>query len=227
MFKRLLPIFVIGASTIAPLHAQETERRFPVSAFDAIHTRGSDRVRVVTGGSTFAVATGAPRALEALRIEVKDRVLYIERKPGDRQDKGVTVTVAASTLRAVTMSGSGSVELAQVTGPAFLGDTRGSGALTLNDVDADLVEIRQVGSGAATVTGRARSATLSARGSGAIDSRALKAQDLTIDMTGSASIRANASGIARINTRGSGSINVNGGPQCVVDQKGTGTLRCG
>ncbi len=158
---------------------------------------------------------------------MKDRVLYIDRKPGNWRDKGATVTVSAAALRAVTISGSGSVEIAQVTGPEFLGSMRGSGALFLNGVDADLVEIRQTGSGAARATGRAKDTRLSVRGSGDIDTRALQSQDLTIDMTGSASIRAEASGTARINTRGSGSIDVKGSPQCVIDQKGTGTIRCG
>jgi len=231
VLKRLLPLPVVAAFwaafSIAPLHAQEADRQFPVSAFDAIQTRGSDRVKVVPGDASVVIATGDPRALDTLRIEVKDRVLYIDRKPGNWRDKGATVTVSASTLRAVTISGSGSVEIAQVTGPEFLGSMSGSGALYLNGVDADLVEIRQTGSGAATANGRAKSIKLSVRGSGEIDTRALQAQDLRIDMTGSALIHAKASGTARINTRGSGVIDVKGGPHCVIDQKGTGTLRCG
>ncbi len=60
MFKRLLPLPVMAALSIAPLHAQEADRQFPVSAFDAIHTRGSDRVKVVPGEAPFAIATGPP-----------------------------------------------------------------------------------------------------------------------------------------------------------------------
>lgn len=227
MFKRFLSLPVMAVLSIGPLHAQQADRQFPVSAFDAIHTRGSDRVKVVPGEAGFAVATGDPRALDTLRIEVKDRVLYIDRKPGNWRDKGATVTVSASALRAVTISGSGSVEVAQVTGPEFLGSMRGSGALYLNGVDADLVEIRQTGSGTARATGRAKSTRLAASGSGEIDTQALEAKDLRIDMTGSASIRARASRTAQISTRGSGSIDVQGSPQCAIDQKGSGTLHCG
>jgi len=208
----LLALFLAGAlptTLIAtdPASARpQPARRFDVGHFSAVELDASDAVRV-TQGDTAVTATGDPRVLDALLVEVRGDTLHIGRRPGRWRDRGAVVSVSVPALRAAAV--------------------RGSGSLSLSQAGVRSVQLAVSGSGSIVATGTAQSAAIDVGGSGNVDARALRTRDLTVGVGGSGSVRASASGTATVNVGGSGSAVVTGGPRCTVSRAGSGTVRCG
>lgn len=221
-------------------------RRFDIAAFDAIVVRSSDDVTVVPGSGGTAVATGDPRAMATLAIEVRDRVLYVGRVSGTHRDRGAVVVVAVPTLRAVTIEGSGDVDAGAVAAPSFAGRVTGSGTLRIASLQADAaridgegsgdviargiaarrIELRLSGSGDIVADGTADRVAISASGSGDVDSSRLATPVLSVTSSGSGDVRAHASDRADGSATGTGDVTVSGGGRCTIARGGTGTVSC-
>lgn len=235
------------AATAARADASGGERRFDLSGFDAIALEGSDDVVVRTDGRPGAVATGDPRALAALRLEVRDGVLHVGRLRGSWHDRGAIVTVTVPALKAVSLAGSGNLDVGAVIAPAFegrlsgsgdlrLGSLRaraarfrlsGSGDVTLAGVSTETLALGLVGSGDVRAAGQAGQVAIDVSGSGDVDAARLSARDVTIGVAGSGDVSARASGQATIEARGSGDVTVTGGARCIVAKHGSADVRCG
>jgi len=218
---------VLTGSAVARSDASSTERRFDVGRFDAIDLAGSDDVRVVPGTAISVVATGDPRTVAALAIEVRGDTLRVARKPGSWRDKGAVVIVTIPTLRAATISGSGFLRATAVTAPAFVGRISGSGGMTLTALRASDARFDLSGSGSIVADGSADTVTIDLGGSGKVDARRLATPDVSVNMGGSGSVAATASRTAEVRAGGSGSVVVAGGPRCAVRKSGTAVVRCG
>ncbi len=217
----------LAGSAIAQSGSSSTERRFDVGRFDAIDLAGSDDVRVVPGTAISVVATGDPRAVAALAIEVRGDTLRVARKSGTWRDKGAIVTVTIPTLRAATISGSGFLRATAIEAPAFVGRISGSGGMTLTALRAGQARFDLSGSGSIVADGSADAVGIDLGGSGKVDARRLAAPDVSVNMGGSGSVAATASRTAEVRAGGSGSVVVAGGPRCTVRKSGTAVVRCG
>jgi hypothetical protein len=217
----------LAGSAVARPESPANERRFDVDRFAAIDLAGSDNVRVVSGTAISVVASGDPRAVAALAIEVRGDTLRVGRKPGNWRDKGAIVSVTIPTLRAATISGSGSLRAIAIRVPAFIGRISGSGGMSLTSLRAGDARFDLSGSGSIVADGSADRVSIDLGGSGRVDTRHLAAADVTVTMGGSGSITATASRTADVRAGGSGSVAVSGGPTCTVRGTGTAVVRCG
>lgn len=218
---------LLTASLAVPVAAQSGDRRFDVGRFDAIELTGSDDVRVVAGDTVSVVASGDPRAVAALAIEVRGDTLRVGRRPGNWRDKGALVTVTMPTLRAATISGSGGIRAAGIEGRAFTGRIGGSGGMTLAALRVGSVRFDLAGSGSIVADGSADSVAIDLGGSGNVDTRRLATPAVTVDIGGSGSVAATASRTAAVRAGGSGSVRITGGARCDVRKGGSGSVRCG
>lgn len=229
MNRRLLlalSLAAVAASSFAQQSGQQSGRRFDVGRFSAIELTGSDDVRV-TSGAPAVSASGDPRALEALLVEVRGDTLHIGRRAGRWRDRGAVVSVSVPALRAAAIRGSGNLRVAHVAGAEFAGSVGGSGNLSLAHVEAARLRLAVGGSGSIVASGSAPSAAIDVGGSGNVDARALRTRDLVVAIGGSGSVVAVASGTATVSAGGSGSAVVTGGAQCTVSPSGSGSVRCG
>jgi len=220
----VLALSLATALSAAPAHADD--RRFDVGRFSAIELSASDQVRVVPG-DIAVTASGDPKALAALQIEVRDDTLHVDRRPGSWRDRGAIVTVSVPALRAASIQGSGGIRIAAVTGPRFAGSVSGSGTLSLPRLDASRVSLEVGGSGSIVAVGTADMAAIQVGGSGNVDARGLRTRDLTVGVGGSGDVSATASGTATVGVGGSGSVRVTGGASCTVSRGGSGSVHCG
>ena len=224
-FALLATLLIAGLPAAAP--AQSGDRRFTVGRFDAIELTGSDNVRVLPGSAISVTASGDPRAVASLLIEVRGTALHIGRRPGTWRDKGATVTVTVPTVRAVSISGSGDMAVGRIVRPDFDGSVSGSGGLVLSDLRVRAARLQLGGSGSIAASGTAGQVSIDLGGSGSVDARRLAAPDVTVDLGGSGGVTAVASRTARVSVAGSGSVRVTGGARCSVSRNGSGTVSCG
>ena len=217
---------VIVALAAAPGNAQNSGRAFDVAGFYSVELIGADDVRIVAGESVSVVATGDPRAVAALAIAVHGTTLSIGRRPGNWRDKGALVTVTAPSVRALSLSGSGSIVATGIGGPQLAAQVSGSGDIHLVGLHARHVHLQLSGSGSILAAGSAQAASIDLGGSGDIDTRALATSDLDVALGGSGDVRSVATRTARVNGNGSGSVVVGGGASCSVSSGGSGSVSC-
>lgn len=221
---RFLSVAVLLATSPAP--AQDGPRRFDVGRFDAVELASADRVRILPGTAVSVIADGDPRAVAALAITVRNGTLSVGRTPGIHRGRGATVTVTMPSLRAASLSGSGSIGVNGVAAPAFVGRLGGSGSMALAGLKAASVRLDLSGSGSIAANGTADTLAIRLGGSGQIDTRRLATPALTVDLGGSGAVAAAASRTAVVIAGGSGSVRVTGGPRCTVRKSGSASVRC-
>ena len=222
----------LGANAEERDPGSSVSRTYQIGAFDRIEVAGPYDVKVATGGSPGASATGGEKLLDETEVVVEGNVLKIraKKKNGIRWNWGkrgkAEFTVTTAMLRGAGIAGSGGIAVDKVDGD-FKGDVAGSGNLQLAAVNGGAVSLEIAGSGKISAAGKARSTSIEIAGSGDVDASALVASTADVSIAGSGNVRANASDTADVSIAGSGNVNISGGAKCSVDKAGSGNVTCG
>ncbi|MCY7271010.1 MAG: DUF2807 domain-containing protein [Sphingomonas bacterium] len=207
-------------------------RTFQLGAFDKIAVAGPYEVRVVTGGTPGASATGGDKLLDETEVVVDGDTLKIRPKKKNgislnwgRQGKA-EFTVTTAMLHGARIAGSGGIAVDKVDGD-FKGTVAGSGDLALAAVKGGAVEFAVGGSGTITAAGTAQSTNIKVGGSGDVDASALAVKTASVAVGGSGNVQANASDSATVKIAGSGDVTITGGAKCSVSKAGSGNVTCG
>jgi carbon monoxide dehydrogenase subunit G len=241
---RLYPILVAGiaASTLTGCghsghvdSGPRIDRNFALSGFTGVQVAGAYDITVHSGPATSVSANGSEKALDDMRVEVKDGTLVISHAQhrlfgfgwGGSQSAGpVSVVVTVPGLDHAVIAGSGGIAIDKIGGPRFKGEVAGSGDLKLATVDADDVSFEIAGSGGIIAAGKAKSVTYEIAGSGDIDAAGLIAETAKLSIAGSGGIKGHATGTADIEILGSGDVTLTGGAKCTIEKHGSGDVRC-
>ena len=204
-----------------------------VAPFTAVMAAGSMRV-VLRQGSPQRVEVEASAADQArVETEVHDGSLRIDRRREGRKmwdmerfDGPVTVYITVATLKAVAVAGSGGL---QVEGPVQADDllvsVAGSGSLRMPQLTARRLTTSVSGSGSATLGGSCPQHTITVSGSGGVQAPDLRTDNTTVRVSGSGGARVNARQTLAASTSGSGSVLVSGNPQITSSKSGSGSVR--
>lgn len=211
---------------------QSTSRSYQLGAFDRIEVSGPYDVKVATGRTPSAKATGGDKLLDETDVVVENGVLKIQAKKkngirwswGNRGKAEFTVTTAM--LRKAGIAGSGKIAVDKVDGD-FKGEVAGSGNLALAAVNGGAVSLEIAGSGKISAAGKASSTAIEIAGSGNIDTSGLAARTADVSIAGSGNVKANASDTADVSIAGSGDVTISGGAKCSIDKVGGGNVTCG
>lgn len=227
----------LALALLLPEAAQAADKRFTLSAFDKVRIEGDVAVEIRSGASPFAVASGDPRALEALSLRVQGGTLYIRRAhrnaPVERRYRPDApealplVRLDARSVQSLTLLGHGSVKIDALRGARPSATMDGNGSVEIGAVAAEALALNVNGSGSLKVGGTARSARAVMLGDGLIEAAGLALGAL--DLIGEGPVRAklNVNGPARIAVKGGADIAIGGAPQCTVRQTGTNAIACG
>ena len=226
MKNTFLAALLLGCSLATTASAQTADRRFDVEGFDAIELSGSSNVRVTSGRTVSVVASGDPRSVAALAVDVRGGTLRISRQVGTSDRRRSTVLVTVPTLRAATISGSGELDVGPVVVDTFAADISGSGTVRISGLTARSARFAMSGSGTIVASGRAEAVVVDLSGTGRVDATALPSGSADVSLSGSGSISASASGSATVRAAGSGEIRISGGARCDVRNGGGVTVRC-
>lgn len=146
-------------------------------------------VRYQPGGKAEAIVSGDPALLDHVRLE------------GGRLSLDCNPGWAASKLNV------------NLSGPAIADwKVRGSGDLTLSQLDQPELRVTLAGSGSLAATGSAHAVDLDISGSGAVRLKELTAQSVKINIRGSGDAQITAQADADVSIAGSGGVELFGHP---------------
>lgn len=209
----------------------KVDRSYQVAGFTGLEVAGPYDVTVHTGGVPGVHANGSEKALDAMKVEVKDGRLQISTVPRRGFSLGwhsgpVSLVVTVPMLDSARIAGSGGINVDKVSVASFRGEIAGSGDLKFASVDAGDVRLSIAGSGGVHAAGKAKSVKYEIAGSGDIDAVSLKAETADISIAGSGNIKGHATANASIEMMGSGDIALTGGAKCTISKHGSGGIRC-
>lgn len=225
------------AMLLLPQPGWAADKRFTLSAFDKVRIEGDVAVEIRSGASPQAVASGDPRALDSLTLNVQGDTLYVRRArtsaPVERRYRASApeglplVRIDARAVQSLTLLGAGSARLDRLSGARPSATMDGNGSIEIGAVQADALAVNVNGSGSLKVSGKAGSARAVMLGDGLIEATDLALAAL--DLIGEGPVRAslNVNGPARIAVKGGAEIAIAGTPKCTIRETGTNAIACG
>lgn len=219
---RHLALLAFAAAT--PLAAASLPRSFTITSFDRIRVEGPYAVAVATGRAPFARAEGTADALDAIDLRVEGRTLIVRQRSGSASRGGgapVRITVGTPDLRSASLIGSGSLQIDRLRGLAVELGLFGPGSLGVAELAADRVSASVQGSGSLTLSGKAKSATLIARGTPALRASGFEADEVTIAAEGAGELIVAVKSRATVTAAGTAQVRLQGRPACLLKVSGS------
>lgn len=229
-----LVLAFLGAGPVAAEQVRgsgtvRTESR-PASGFDAVEVKGGMHV-VLRQGSREAVEVRADdNILPLVRTLVVRRASGATLEIGPAPDtswssrSNVQVTVDLTTLKALTLEGSGDVTCDALKTPALAIRVQGSGQVRLRQLDADDLDAQLSGSGDLDVAGRTRGLALAIAGSGDVKAASLAADTVSVSIAGSGDASVQARRSLAVSIAGSGDVSYTGDATVRTSIAGSGTV---
>ena len=222
-------LLVAALSLAAP--AAAADRNFGVSGFDRIRLDGDYRVTVTTGIAPFAKASGDSRSIDNVSLRVEGRTLVVRSAqsnswggyPGAKPAP-VTIAIGTHELSAAYVNGSGSLGINRVEGLKFDASAMGAGALTIDQVAVDQLNVSLAGAASARMAGEVGKLTLIVRGASLLDGDALGVKDAVIGAEGPAVVRLTVTETAKVSASGVGTVVLSGEPACTTSVRGSASV---
>lgn len=226
----MLLALAVSALTPSAAGAAPSARNYSVTSFDRIRLEGPYKVKLVTGVSPFARATGSQQALDSVSLDIQGRTLVVRSArsswgsyPGT-QAGPVEIHVGTHELSAAFLNGPGSLSVDKLRGLSFELWIQGSGSVSVAKVDVDQLKVNISGAASTTLAGRAPKLTATVRGNSQFDAAALSTKDVVVATEGPTIVKVNAVSSAKIDATGIATIDVTGGAACTVKANGSVTV---
>ena len=213
--------------------AVAAERTYSVTDYDRIVVEGPYVVRLVTGQSSSASASGPRDAIDRLSVDVSGQTLRIRRNSSHwggatgAQPGVVTVALSTRDLRSVRLIGPASFEVDGVSGQRVDLTVEGSGRLRATGIAADTLHFGLAGGGRLELAGRAEVLRADVQGTGDVDAAGLTADNATIITTTVGNVSLAVRNAVTVTANGIGTVTIAGRPACTVRGQGAGLVRCG
>lgn len=229
----LMRILLIAGLSFVAGSASAADRGVTVTSFDRIRVEGPFIVEIVTNKGPSARVSGSEAALERVSVMNQGTTLIVRPKrtawggyAGD--DPGpVTVRLTTPGLRAVSVTGAGTVTVDAMRNASVGIALEGGGTIKVNAIDTDALDVGLAGAGQMTLGGRAAGGRFAVRGTANLVADALAVRDAKVIAEGAGNIALNAVRTADVTTSGAGNVTISGKPACTVNRRGSGTVICG
>ena len=203
-----------------------TEKARAVGAFTQLRVDGPIDV-VLTQASADGIKVLADDNIEPLiesTVEGDTLVLRLQRGVGFTTRHKPQVRIDSKSLQALTLSGSGDVQMERFKGERLNLNLSGSGDLRLGMVEVRVLNVAMQGSGDVQMAGRADTQSWVMRGSGDVDARSLSGRAVKAQLDGSGDMALGVSETLDVNLRGSGDLRYAGRPQLHQSSSGSGEV---
>ncbi len=216
-------ITVVNSKKIA---ADETRQ---VSGFTGISSAGSYHVIITMGNTESLKLEGDAEQIAEIETVVEQGILKIRDKKRTGSWKNnwngkVNIYVNAKSLKSLTLSGSGDMDVnGVVKSPEVSTTLSGSGNISLA-VDATTYSATISGSGGIKVSGNADNAKINVNGSGNFKGDGLRTNVTTARVSGSGNISVNADKTLDAAMSGSGNIRYSGAANVKSSKSGSGRI---
>lgn len=233
--NRIMAALALCAATLlsAASPAAAAERRYSVTDFDRVVIEGPFTVRLSTGRSSSAAATGSQQALERLSLDVQGRTLRIRPNrsawggyPGAGAGP-VAIEISTRELRAATVNGPGSLTIDRAGGLRLDLTVSGPGRIAAPAIAADTLVVGLIGSGRMELAGTASELRANVHGWAELDAGSLRTQGATILTDTAGRVAVIAQRQATVTASGLGEVEISGTAACTVRGASAGQVRCG
>jgi Putative auto-transporter adhesin, head GIN domain len=196
-------------------------------SFSKVEQKGSFDIILKNGPVQEVMVDAEENISKYIETRVDNNTLVIRTESGFRliPTRDIKIVVTSPSFAEVWSNGSGNItseNLLSDSGAMLVG-TRGSGDVTLQ-LQAPEISAESYGSGDIQLRGETRLLNLSSAGSGNLTAADLKAEDATIDITGSGNATVNASKTIDVSVKGSGDVGYKGNPSIKSSIRGSGSL---
>jgi hypothetical protein len=204
----VLPIAAVAALVLAGCSIEDdgsprTQTR-EVRAFTHIANESSVDVHVRVGERRRVVARGGEKVIDDIRTEVHDGRLEISFDHHGWGGNSASVDVTVPKLTAISLDGSGDIDV--------------------DGISADAFELASDGSADITLAGTADRLSVELHGSGDADLAALTARDADVRVDGSGNAEVRADERLDVDVEGSGDVKYHGDPEVDQHVDGSGDL---
>ncbi|MET4107413.1 head GIN domain-containing protein [Hymenobacter sp. UYP22] len=226
----LLPVLLMALVVLSAFRVAGTRETRSVEAFSAVNLGGSTKVVLRQGSPQKVEVEGEADDLAYLETVVSNGSLRIGTKKTSGNNwhnyKGsVTVYVTVPSIKALKVSGSGSIKAADAIKADKLDlGVSGSGSIILSSVTADKISSALSGSGSIQAAGVAPTQEISVSGSGGVQAPKLQSKTCSISISGSGGCRVQATELLEASIVGSGDVYVTGNPQVKSSVVGSGRV---
>jgi hypothetical protein len=200
-----------------------TESR-DVDGFTEIVLEGSGEVDIEMGDTESLTIEAEDNLMSHLTSDVEGGRLVLGTRDAIVTTRGIVYTITATNLDGITVSGSGDVEVADVTTTEFTTEISGSGTVDVSSLEADRLEVTISGSGDIDVTGAAGELDVDIPGSGRFDGEGFEASVGDVSISGSGAAIVNVAETLDANVSGSGNIEYLGSPAVSSTVSGSGSI---
>ncbi len=217
-------LITVVSSKIKP--ADETRN---VSGFSGISSAGSYNVIITMGNTEGLKLQGDAEQISQIETVVEEGILKIRNKKRNGSwntgwTSKVNIYVNAKTLKSITLSGSGDIDVKGVVKSTDVTTTlSGSGSISLA-IDATNYAATISGSGEIEVKGKTENAKISVNGSGDFEGDDLRTSVATARVSGSGDISINANKALDATMSGSGNIRYGGNANVKSTKSGSGRI---
>jgi hypothetical protein len=216
-------INVVKSKKIA---ADETRK---VTGFTGLSSSGSYNVIITMGNSESIRLDGEAEQIAEIETVVEEGTLKIRNKKrtgswNNNWRGKVNIYVNAKSLKNITLSGSGDIDVKGTVKSTDLATTlSGSGSITLT-LDATNYAATISGSGEINASGKADNAKINVNGSGDFDGNGLRTNVASAKVSGSGDISINADKALDAAMSGSGNIRYSGSANVKSTKSGSGRI---
>ena len=200
-----------------------------VSGFTGITSAGSYNVIITMGNTESLRLEGNAEQLAEIETVVEDGILKIrdKKRTGSWRNNlngKVNVYIGAKSLKSITLSGSGDIDVKGVVkSPEVSTTLSGSGNISLA-VDATTYSVTISGSGGIKASGNADNAKINVSGSGNFKGDGLRTNATNARVSGSGNITVNADKTLDASMSGSGNIRYSGSASVKSSKSGSGRI---
>jgi hypothetical protein len=200
-----LPL-VLGSCAIATPSGNKTTESRPVSGFTAVELGGAGEVTIEQTGTESLTIVADQKFMKLLTAGVSDGTLRLGTKPNAMlmNREPITYRITVKELTGVTITGSGSI--------------------TVTEVSSTELQSRISGSGTITADGSADTQRIKISGSGSFRGGELASKGATVDISGSGNTLIQVSDSLDVRISGSGSVRYRGDPTISQHISGSGDL---
>lgn len=200
-----------------------------LEAFSAIEALGSMDVIVSKGAQQKVEVTGHANIIDRIKTSVSNEVWKINLKDGSYRNADLTFNIVIPELNAASIEGSGDIDINDFSSKenVFLGII-GSGDIQLaGNMGCENLFIEIEGSGNVTANGEfidLETADIEIIGSGSLDGFALEAEQVAVNILGSADCAVTAHINLKVDIDGSGMVRYKGDPNIESNISGSGKI---
>jgi hypothetical protein len=199
-----------------------------VKGFNEVSLRGFGDLLIHQGSEEELVVEAEESLLPDIVTEVRDHRLTIEYRSMvgiDQSRRPIVYHLTMQEIRAVDISGSGSLEAENIQANQLVLGVSGSARVQIDALQAVKLAMYISGTGKVEITGASPDQEIVVSGSGHVQAWGLKSQNVKVQVSGSAGVTVRAERTLDVTISGIGTVEYFGDPKVTQNISGIGLLQ--